>query len=248
METPNFIYLQTLSYATMKNLVFLLLIFTATSYGQIHEIGVFVGGANPIADVGSTNYINPSKVAFGGLYKWNKSRRHSWRLSATYAKLTGNDLKADDSRRKQRGYRFDNNILEVSAGLEFTFIEWDLHQRVNSILSTTPYLYTGISFFNYDALAINPSNNLLQRYTSHQSLAIPMVIGIKTALTRRFVLALELGARYTFTDNIDGSNPTGSKAEFDSLKFGNVNSNDWYVFTGVTLTYTFGQNPCFCNF
>jgi hypothetical protein len=27
------------------------------------------------------------------------------------------------------------------------------------------------------------------------------------------------------------------------LKFGNINNNDWYVFSGLTLTYTFGENP-----
>ncbi|MDX1317352.1 MAG: DUF6089 family protein, partial [Xanthomarina gelatinilytica] len=24
--------------------------------------------------------------------------------------------------------------------------------------------------------------------------------------------------------------------------------NDWYMFTGVTLTYTFGRKPCYCVF
>ena len=33
---------------------------------------------------------------------------------------------------------------------------------------------------------------------------------------------------------------------FTNWRFGNLNSNDWYVFSGVTITYTFGQNPCFC--
>jgi hypothetical protein len=51
------------------------------------------------------------------------------------------------------------------------------------------------------------------------------------------VLALETGARYTLTDNIDGS---------FNQKFGNINNNDWYVFTGATLTYTFGTKPCYC--
>jgi hypothetical protein len=26
------------------------------------------------------------------------------------------------------------------------------------------------------------------------------------------------------------------------LQFGNINNNDWYVFSGLTLTYTFGEN------
>ncbi len=74
-----------------------------------------------------------------------------------------------------------------------------------------------------------------------------MTVGYKSTLGSKFVIAAEIGARYTFTDNLDGSNPSGSD-EIDSLQFGNINNNDWYVFTGITLTYTFGRKPCFCTF
>ena len=130
--------------------------------------------------------------------------------------------------------------------MEFTFWEFDLHDQHNYAIKTTPYLFTGLSYFNYNALVLNP-NNKIEEYNSHNSLAIPMVVGIKSAITKQFVLAFEIGARYTFTDDLDGSNPVRDKEEFESLKFGNTNSNDWYVFTGITLTYTFGKNPCFCN-
>ncbi|MEO9560182.1 MAG: DUF6089 family protein, partial [Nonlabens ulvanivorans] len=48
----------------------------------------------------------------------------------------------------------------------------------------------------------------------------------------------------TFTDNLDGSN----NEDFENVRFGNINNNDWYVFSGVTLTYAFGRKPCYCNF
>ncbi len=59
---------------------------------QINELGFFLGGANYIGDVGSTSYINPSNIAIGGIYKWNRSPRYAWRLSATYARISGGDL------------------------------------------------------------------------------------------------------------------------------------------------------------
>ena len=62
---------------------------------------------------------------------------------------------------------------------------------------------------------------------------------------QNFVIGAEVGFRYTFTDNLDGSNPKNDN--FETLRFGNLNSNDWYVFTGLTLTYTFGKNPRFCT-
>ena len=54
-----------------------------------------------------------------------------------------------------------------------------------------------------------------------------------------FIVGFEIGARYTFSDEIDGSVPDAPELEIFS--FGNTNSDDWYVFTGFTLTYTFGQ-------
>ena len=78
------------------------------------------------------------------------------------------------------------------------------------------------------------------------SIAIPMIVGVKTNLTTNFVLGLEVGARYTFTDNLDGSNPDNDNLK--SLRFGDLNNNDWYVFSGITLTYTFGNKPCYCPY
>ena len=40
-------------------------------WGQYNEIGVFFGGVNPIADIGSTYYVFPTKPAIGLLYKRN---------------------------------------------------------------------------------------------------------------------------------------------------------------------------------
>lgn len=228
-------------------LIGILIMCSSMAYSQIHELGLFVGGANGIADVGSNRYIRPNDIAIGAIYKWNKSPRHSYRISATYANIKDDDANSNDPRRTIRGYSYKNTIKEITAGLEYTFWEFDLHDVHHSFFKTTPYLFTGLSYFNYNALALD-NNQEISEYNSHNSLAIPMVVGIKSAISRRFILAVEIGARYTFTDDLDGSNPVRDKAEFDSLKFGNINSNDWYVFTGITLTYTFGKNPCFCKY
>ena len=71
-----------------------------------------------------------------------------------------------------------------------------------------------------------------------------MIVGLKSRIVNNLILGAEIGVRWTLTDNLDGSNPKND--DFESLRFGNLNSNDWFVFTGLTLTYTFGQNPCFC--
>ena len=221
------------------NILFFLILGFTTVNAQIHEIGVFLGGSNYIGDVGPTTYIAPDEFAFGLLYKWNKSPRHSWRFSYNQAKITSSDLKSNSPGRTQRGYNFENDLKEVSLGLEFNFFDFNLHDFETKI---TPYIYSGVSYFAYYEL-FYISGGQREDYRNG-ALAIPMVLGVKLNVFKNIILGVEVGARYTMTDNLDGSNPKNKI--LSPLKFGDLNSNDWYVFSGITLTYTFGNEPCYC--
>jgi len=205
---------------------------------QINELGIYLGGSNYIGDIGPTNYIKPNELAYGILYKWNKSPRHSWRISYTQAKITSRDSDSDVPGRKLRDYDFENSIKEVSLGLEFNFFDFNLHELKQQL---TPYIYTGVSYFIYDQEF--QANGYTKDYTS-STFAIPMTVGVKTNIMPKFILGFEVGARYTFTDNLDSSNPENDNLA--AFRFGNINSKDWYVFTGFTLTYTFTEKPCYC--
>ena len=221
-------------------LIYISLIFCGFStHAQINELGVFVGGVNYIGDVGPTTYIAPNEPAIGVIYKWNRSPRHAYRFSYTQGSLTSKDIDSDVPSRYERGFSFENKVKEFSAGLEFNFMDFDLHDSKTKV---SPYVYSGVSYFIYDEIYILGNTS----YVDYQSstFAIPMVVGIKGRFFQNFVFGAEIGFRYTFTDNLDGSNPENDN--FETLRFGNLNSNDWYVFTGLTLTYTFGKNPCFC--
>ncbi len=210
---------------------------------QIYEVGIFLGGSNFIGDVGATDYIAPAQSGFGGIVKWNRSPRHSFRASIIFTELQGIDTKSDDPRRVERGYDFKNSIMEISAGMEFTFFDFNLH---TTGIKATPYIYSGITFTNYDNYFFNQVGEHTSEDASSWTLGIPMVLGYKVNITDHIILAGEIGARYTFTDELDGSVPTSGERE--QFSFGNTNSNDWYTFTGITLTYTFGRRPCYCNF
>jgi len=205
---------------------------------QTYEVGIFAGGANTISDVGRTNYILPSDIAFGGLFKWNISKRYAWRGSLMYGQFTADDTKSSSTARQQRGYVVDNSVLEGSVGLEFNFVEYNLHKLGPAF---TPYLYTGLTYFRYDYEYFN-GGVLQETGQKDGGFAIPMTAGFKYRINQFLIFGAEIGARYTFTDNLDASNPIGSN--FEEFQFGNIFSDDWYVFSGLTLTYTFGRKPC----
>ncbi|MUP44483.1 hypothetical protein E0K83_01830 [Gramella sp. BOM4] len=220
-------------------------LFMTNLNAQQFELGVFGGGANYIGDVGRSNYILPNTPVGGLLAKWNRSPRHALRLSLLYAEISADDTKSDDTRRQQRGYSFNNTIAEASLGLEFNFWEFDL---TNPLPQSTPYLYTGLTYFRADHMWLKNgrAGNLVNEGTNWE-FAIPMVMGYKEAITEHIIGALEIGARYTFTDNLDGSWPEEYLGRRDpNVEFGNRNTNDWYVFTGISFTFTFGRTPCYC--
>ncbi|MBQ4818649.1 DUF6089 family protein [Aquimarina sp. MMG016] len=217
------------------------LFFIHSAASQTYEVGIMAGGSNYIGDVGSSYYIAPNDFALGAIGKWNRSKRHAFRASFLYAQLNADDSNGDD-RRKQRGLSFNNSVKELSVGMEFNFWDWFLYDGESQF---TPYLYSGITAFNYKAKSVDTNNgNQITEYGDQWNFAIPMVIGIKKTLGRDFVIGAEIGARYTFTDNLDGSDPNSGFGQ----GFGNLDNNDWYVFTGITLSYTWGRIPCYCAF
>lgn len=228
----------------MKHLI--VIIFTLLSilslHSQTYEVGGFVGGSNFIGDVGRSNYIYPNRLVIGGVAKWNRSERHSFRASVITTKLVGNDLNSHDTSRSERGYVFENNLTELSLGIEYTFWEFNMNSGNRA---STPYLYTGFTYLLYDSLKLE-NNGTIVKYDSTGDIAIPLVVGFKSTVSTNTIAAFEIGARYVFSDSLDGSvSPDGN---FPDRQFGDTNNNDWYVFTGITFTFTFGRQPCYCNF
>lgn len=224
----------------MKKLVLFItfICVTITSKAQIHEVGFFAGGSNYIGDVGPEYYINPNNFMGGLIYKWNMNPRISFRGTFTYAKISSDDINAKNKARYYRGIGFNNSIKELAVGIEFSYFEYNLD---NYRKTYTPYLLLEVAAFNYNVVTSESAPGQYE-YSSKTSFAIPFGIGYKTKLFGSFAMALELRARYTFEDDIDYNNN-----KIDSLTFGNPNSNDWYILSGISFVYTFGRPPCYAT-
>ncbi len=102
------------------------------------------------------------------------------------------------------------------------------------------------------------------------AVSIPFGGGIKIRFSRRFGMTLEAGARRTYTDYLDDVSTTYAEKDVlltqngelavlfsdrskdgqvltnNNRQRGNASTNDWYMFTGITINYTlssrFGNN------
>jgi len=211
---------------------------TITSKAQINEIGFFAGGSNYIGDIGPEYYIYPNNFMGGVIYKWNMNPRISLRGTFTYVQIGSDDADATNRARQIRAIRFKNSLKEFAVGMEFNYFNYNLD---NYKQTATPYLLLEIAAFNYNVVTTELTSGQHQ-YSSKTSFAIPFGIGYKTKLFGDFAVALELRARYTFEDDLDYNN-----SEIDSFTFGNPNSNDWYIFSGISIVYSFGRPPCYAT-
>lgn len=211
--------------------------FTGISLAQVYEIGISVGGANYVGDIGRTTYIYPNKVAGAAFFKYNKNPRMALRATYSYLPISANDLDADTDFRRDRGLSFNNTINELAVGLEFNFYEYDLSSPGKT---WTPYILLELAAFNYKYIASEPQPDQYE-YNSKNSFSVPFGVGFKSKLAGSFAFALETKFRYTFEDDLDYNNEKIAK-----LNFGGT-GNDWYMFTGFSLIYTFGRPACYTN-
>lgn len=278
----------------MKNLLIVILgLSFSAAIAQRHEIGVFGGGANVIGDIGRSNYINPMPVSYnsdkitdklpialGLIYRFNFNPHMGVRFNAIYGKVIGNDKVAPEAYKRERGYAYKNSILEGSLLFEYNF--FDINNE--NAAKHSPFIFAGIGAFMYDhnkytvtnSFARNPNGTLVTPQTiesqistqseKKSSFTFPIGAGYKIKYRHNWVIAAEVGFRYTSTDNLDHSFASESdfnfiteqgittaeanqrnEAAIKSRQIGNTSNYDWYVFTGLSLTYTFGRPPCYCD-
>lgn len=221
----------------MKN-SFLFIVFVSFSsvlMGQLYEIGVTVGGSNFIGDVGRTNYVYPNQVAGNVFFKYNYNPRIALKATYSHLPIKGDDSEADTDFKQNRNFNFTNVINELAVGFEFNFYEYDVYSEDKS---WTPYISIEFAAFNYQTVQseVQPGEFI---YTDNTSFTAPIGVGFKSRLFGKFAFSVETKFRYTFEDDLDYSTDRIASLNFEGT------GNDWYVFTGFSLIYTFGRQPCY---
>jgi hypothetical protein len=150
--------------------------------------------------------------AIGPIYRYNFNQRNSLRAHAVFYSLGAS------------GTIFDGEEVEfqssfVDLGLDFEFNWWP-YKTAWRRTKYSPYVTAGLGY----------SLNVAGGSVSH--LYMPFGGGLKANLGKRLSGGLEVTMRKSFTDWIDGVINAGG-AEVVTP----IGNNDWYIFTGVFLTY-----------
>ncbi|WP_035805457.1 type IX secretion system protein PorG [Lunatimonas lonarensis] len=227
------------------------------SNAQQHEIGFGIGTATYSGDI--IRRIDPTQLGIQGTLFGRRNFDNAWSLRAGVhiARLNGADsIRPLDPMALARNAHFRGTLVEVSAVMEFHFLDYMAH---NSVTPFSPYGFLGLGYSVFSGNGQSHQEDLAAGNYNTSSPVIPFGIGLKYKLKDRLILGLEAGVRASFTDNIDrianeerytprfqeGPPPTDRVVNPYALNFGNPNDRDWYYFLGVSLSYSFHQVKCF---
>lgn len=213
-----------------STLFFLAVLF---SHGQFLEFGGSIGSFNYTGDLNRYPEIKNSKFGIGAIYRMNFSPVLSIKMGLNYGKVAGNDNNPVDALAASRKYSFEHQIFEFHSVFEFHFLDYRGDQTNKK---WSPYAFMGVGF-----VKVNDVAPTLENFSSIQFM-IPMGAGVKYLVGKQFTLAGEIGFRKTFFDYLDGISE--GDIYIKDYQFGNPNDKDWYIFTGISLTYVLYKIPC----
>lgn len=184
-----------------------------------------LGGANQIG----THFVKDlelslTRTAFGAHVRYRSNRYIGYRANFMYGKINGNDALTTERYRHNRNLNFKSNVFEFSTVLEF-YISKERPGHIYNYkklhgwrhIDIQSYGFIGVGGFYYNPKSIHYGQwyELRPLHTEGQgfkpdvkmysrfSVCLPMGMGFKYAINRRWNVGLEYGLRLTFTDYID---------------------------------------------
>lgn len=204
----------------MKNgLLFFLLLSHLTIFAQMSpskaskcELGGMFGGSYYTGELNRMGHFKQMNWAAGLIFRYNVNSRIAVRANAFYGTVQGNDKLGKTAFQRNRNLSFKSQIIEVAAGIEFNYYQYQTSNRQHAI---TSYLFLEVGGFHMNPkadyngqwVALQPLGTEGQgmdkkRYPLTQ-VCIPFGLGLKFNLWRGACMTFEYGLRMTFTDYID---------------------------------------------
>jgi hypothetical protein len=213
----------------MKRLHWLLsfLILSLSLSGQrISDYGVLAGVTSYLGDINPNRFLYSPLPAGGIFYRLNFNPREALRLDLLIGGIRGNDHDFKNAFQQARGATFSNTIGEMALQFEFNFLQYSTDGKQ---WDYTPYFAAGAGIVFVSSTVHSPG---LSKNISKYEPVIPFSFGFKINIHKNLGLEAEYGFRKTFYDNFDGLKDLVAKSDYAWL-----HNNDWYTFTGISLTW-----------
>ena len=205
------------------------------SQAQFLEFGGGIGGISYAGDISRGYQPLDSRFSVHGVYRMNFSEFVSFRTSLTVGSFAADETSDPiDPLGSVRNQSFERRLLEFAGAMEYYFLDYTDRQ---SPIQFSPYLFAG-----FGVARINEVPEAPEGFSRIQAV-LPFGLGIKQLIGKQFALALEFGARKSFTDYLDGISG-GEQTTKRGNQFGQPNTDDWYMQTSLTFTYILYKIPC----
>ncbi|MET4108391.1 DUF6089 family protein [Hymenobacter sp. UYP22] len=219
-----------------------------TAAQNTSEIGVGLGGLSYKGELSPSYQFRNNRPAVTAFYRKDISAPITLRASGLFGMLRADDRNVkglNGSITPQAAYRdasMKGNLVELGGGIEYNF--YDYHNREDKV-HFTPYVFVGLAGFFANPKTRTSTDPALEpqlnKTGSVISLAVPVGLGFKYALSTHWNLGLEAGARKTLTDNLDNID---GKSRGQNDLVGNPHDQDWYFYNGLSISYTFYKIRC----
>jgi hypothetical protein len=204
----------------MKKLVALFLgavLCTSSVFAQRNlEIGPFLGCSYYLGELNPNGFFDQfTHIAAGAVCRYTLNNRLAVRANLFFGEVSGDDSQSKSASQRERNLNFQSPIDELSAQVEFNFLEYELGDAKHSF---SPYIFAGFGAFEMNPqglignnwVALQPlgtegqgtSANPNRPYSLIQP-AIPFGIGMKANFSKTICISIEWGMRKTFTGYID---------------------------------------------
>lgn len=157
--------------------------------------------------------INTIQPSLSANLKYNTGNFINYRFGLAWAKVSGNDKYNSQWDLKGRNLSFKSTIWEATATIEFNLADPDIYYSY-------PYLFGGVGLFHFNPYARDDNNKKvylrplstegegLAQYPSKKeyslnTVCLPFGGGWKWKVQDKYIISVELGVRYTFTDYLD---------------------------------------------
>lgn len=218
--------------------------FARPAYGQVtSELGAGLGGMAYRGEVSPRYRLLNNRPAGTVFYKRDMSTAMVLRAGLTLGALYAADAQVQRSGNvvpiaAQRQATYNAFLTELLIGVDYNFLDYyDFKRRTR----WTPYLFTGLAGYYASTRTRFRSETDEQAAgdaITHISVALPIGLGIKYALSRELNLLVEAGGRRTFGDGLD------NLSETEPPQLADPGGPDWYFYSGVSISYTFYKIIC----